>query len=169
MKESEIKILKVHVDAVLAALEKAGATRDFEEEMEVLYFDHPDERIRKANELLRLRKIGNRIEFVYKKNLRVEDGVKVADEYEVAVSNFETARMILEASGLQVAKSYTKKRTQYRADGAIFCLDRYEGLDPYLEIEASDTSIIEEWIVTLGLQKNERSTATMDELIEQKG
>lgn len=150
------------------ALNAAGAECLYSGEMEVIYFDREDHKIHEANELLRLRRLGEKVELTYKKNLRIEDECKVADEFEVTVSSFEGMREILQSLGFKVAKDYRKIRHHFRQGQVQFVIDEYAGLRPYLEIEAPSNYGIEEWIIDLGLQNKERSTKTFDQLLEDK-
>lgn len=165
MQEIEIKLLEIDADAVIAALESAGAKRVFYGDMQVIYFDYPDGHIKNANELMRLRKKGDRVEMVYKKNLRIENGHKVADEYEVIISDFDTGRAILQSLGLKEAKTYQRHRTQYEIDGVSFMIDEFPGIPVYMEIEGSSQNI-ENWVERLELGNCERSTETFDQLAE---
>lgn len=167
MRECEVKILGVEVEALKVALITAGAECVFSGKMEVCYFDHTDERIRKAGELFRLRRLGERVELTYKRDFREEGGCKIAEELEVTVSDFDQAQRIILAAGFKLAKSYRKIRHHFKKNQVQFVIDEYPGLDPYLEIEASTPHGVEEWIMDLGLQNFTRSTKTFDQLLEE--
>lgn len=165
MRECEVKILGVEVEGLKKALINAGAECVFSGMMEVCYFDHSDNRIRKAGELFRLRRMGERVELTYKRDFREEGGCKMAEELEVTVSDFEEAQRIILATGLKLAKTYSKLRHHFKKNQVHFVIDEYPGLDPYLEIEASTPHGVEEWIMDLGLQNLPRSTKTFDQLL----
>lgn len=168
MKECEVKILGIDVKKVVDDLLAAGAHCVFSGEMEVYYFDYEDGRIKNSNELCRLRRLGNKVELVYKKNLKEVNGFKVADEYQVEVSDLENAKTIFLSLGMKISKKYFKKRQHFVIGEATFVIDEHPDLEPYLEIEADTEHGIEEWILDLGLGEFERSTKTFDDLLEGK-
>ncbi|MBU2523908.1 class IV adenylate cyclase [Patescibacteria group bacterium] len=166
MTECEVKILGIDKDQLIAKLEAAGAKLLFSGELDVYYYDTADGDIRAKNELLRLRKIGDqKVELVYKKNRREENGCKVLDEHEIEVSDFDEARIILESLGYGVRKNYVKTRTEYEFEDLKFVIDEFEGVPAYLEIEG-ETGQIDEWVKKLDLGDYERSAETLDELMK---
>lgn len=169
MKELELKFLEVDKVAIVEKLKAVGARLLVDAILRTVYFDTPDGKIKKANELLRLRTFGDKLELCFKKNMRIEDGCKVYDETETHVSDFDATVEILGSLGYFPAISYEKKRTEYMLDdGTKFEIDEFHGVPVFVEVEAVSSRRIEEIAATFDLNEYERSHLTGEELLKQK-
>ena len=87
-----------------------------------LRFDDTEGGLRNAHRVLRLRQ-DDKARLTYKGPGSVEGGARLREELEFTVSDFETARKLLEALGYQVMLVYEKYRTTYALGGCEVTLD----------------------------------------------
>jgi len=167
MKEIEIKIIEINRNKVEDHLATLGAAKTFDGDIETWFFDFQDDRITRARNLLRLRRIGDKTDLTFKK-FSESQSAKVRDEYEVVVSDFESMRLILESVGLFPTKRMRKHRTSYTLkSGVEVDIDKYAGeyshIPELLEIEGEDVETIHLHAKLLGFQPEEcRSWTTFD-------
>jgi adenylate cyclase class 2 len=149
MKEIEVKILNVNKKEVEKRLLELGAEKNFNDNIDAIYYDieQPNENDKKTS--LRLRQKGDIVEFTYKHRTKTKK-IKIADEYEVKVSDFEEMKKILKALGYKITKNIKKHRTAYNIDNIHFELDTYPGEPTLLEIEAPTTKQVEKYVKLLG-------------------
>ncbi len=153
MEEIEVKILNINRRAVEDKLSRQHAEKVFEGDIETLFFDFKDGSIFRARNVLRLRREGGKSALAFKR-VHGNQEAKVADEYEVEVSNLETMKKILESLGLSATESMRKHRTSYKLSDARFVMDRYEGkydfIPEFLEIESNNVELIHKYAGLLG-------------------
>ncbi|MFH1712491.1 MAG: class IV adenylate cyclase [Patescibacteria group bacterium] len=154
MKEIEIKILEIDVDKLIVQLKELGARRVFNGKMDVNFFDFDDRRLKKSKKCLRLRQVGDKVEFTLKQKLEKKQA-KIVDEYEVCVSDFHEMKTILYELGLHTYRHYNKQRTSYVIGSTRFEIDIIEDLPAFLEIEAASVSELFEWVEKLGYKKEQ--------------
>ena len=95
---------------------------------------------RKTDEALRLRQVqdlhtGRTETRMTYKGPKLDDRSSTRMEYEITVSDLETARKLLEALEFYPAASVDKVRQTMEKDAVTVCLDRVTGLGSYLELE----------------------------------
>lgn len=185
MKEVELKVLNIDKDNLVQKLEALGAKLVYQGLMRIKYFDFPDQRIKKARELCRVRDLGDfRIEIVYKDNERIEGGCKVYDELETllhkqkaaitpqhsqdTVDDYTTLCQFLHKLGLKEWLYYEKKRWNYAYDGLHFEIDQHPKIPVYVEIEGTSFEDVHRGIQLLALHEYETSYLTTSELFHQK-
>ncbi|HLN89632.1 MAG TPA: class IV adenylate cyclase [Candidatus Binatia bacterium] len=155
MEEIEVKILEVNRALIEKKLERLGAKKVFDGEVETLFFDFQDGSIIKQKNVLRLRKEQDKIELTYKK-VHVTKTAKTAEEYSVEVSSIETVEKILKNLGLKVIERTQKHRISYILDIARFDFDRYSAnydyIPEFLEIEAKNTDSLYKYAELLGFK-----------------
>jgi adenylate cyclase class 2 len=93
-----------------------------------------------SGKLLRLRQ-DSRARVTYKGPGSEEGGVRLRQELEFTVSDFDTARALFEALGYQVYMMYEKYRTTYQLKNVEVALDEMPTGD-FLEIEGPDSESI---------------------------
>lgn len=168
MKELEVKILEVDRDRIEEILANLRAKRVFDGEIETLLFDFKDGKIAKAKDVLRLRKEKNEIELTYKTVLS-DQGVKVAEECTVEVSDLERMKKILECLGLSVVECMQKHRVSYSLHDLHFDIDRYTGdyghIPEFLEIEAKSIDLIHKYADLLGFKAKDCLPWSTNELL----
>jgi len=144
----------------------------------VRYFDFPDERIKNARDLLRLRTFvfddktaAPYTEFVYKTYKGVRKGAKFFKEDELRFEDdkqYEKLSKILIDLGLKKTAEYEKKRIHYRWGELAFEIDEYPELPPFVEIEAASPSAIDAVVAFLELSGHEQTPETINELLARK-
>ena len=169
MQEVEVKIIAIDRTMVEAKLRDLGASKSFQGDLETVFFDLPDGSISKADNLLRLRKKGDKSELTFKKFVS-DKGAKVREEYEVTVSDFGTARIILESIGLKGFEHVRKHRISYKLkDGVTVDLDKYTGelahIPDLVEIEAKDVATLNSHLKLLGFSEEDARPWTTFDLI----
>jgi predicted adenylyl cyclase CyaB len=170
MHEVELKIVGIDRRKVEEKLESLDASKTFEGVVESMFFDFPDSSIARANNLLRLRRIGDRVELTFKKFIENENA-KVREEYEVLVSDFEKMKQILESIGLVANQRMEKHRISYALkDGVKIDLDKYSGELSYIpdlmEVEAEDIATLHSHVRFLGFKPEDGKPWTTFELID---
>ncbi len=158
MLEAEVKILGINGKEVGRQLASLGASLVFDGPIHAIYYDSPDQKVRKQKGTFRLRKEGDRAVLTYKGHVEDRDA-KVRQETEVTVSDFEGMRSILEALGFTPWLEMEKHRTSYDLSGVRFELDKYRGVYAYipefLEIEGPDVPSVHKSAALLGFRKED--------------
>ncbi|MGE5892665.1 MAG: class IV adenylate cyclase [bacterium] len=169
MEEIEVKIIGIDRRRVEEKLVTLGAKKIFDGEMHATYYDFPDKALGKAQDLLRLRKEGDKSVLVFKKFVHNE-GAKVRREYEVSVSDFNTMQSILEGLGFSPWLVMRKHRVIYQLQNAHVDLDKYHDeydfIPDFLEIEAPDIETIHQCARLLGFGIEDCKPWTAVELAE---
>jgi adenylate cyclase class 2 len=170
MKEVEVKIIEIDRGQVEAKLRSLGATKTRDDDIVTLFFDFPDNSITKAQNLLRLRRVGDKTMLTFKKFVE-NHSAKVRVETEVIVSEFESARSILQSLGLIPTLHMEKHRTSYSlASGVEVDIDKYTGryshIPTLLEIEGPDEATIYAQAKLLGFNPEKCKSWTTFDLID---
>ena len=130
-----------------------------------LRFDTRDRNMSAAFRVLRLRKdTANWL--TYKGPGWIVDGVRQREEIEFQISDFDQARVLLEALGYQVVLVYEKYRAVYEYNGTLIALDKTP-LGDFVEIEGPDAASIKALSQLLGLDWSSRIHKSYVELFEQ--
>jgi len=156
VREIEVKVLDVDQEAAVRRIQAVGARCDFDGRMHALYFDTPDRQISRRRDSLRLRREGARAVLNFKAHV-TDTGLKVRDEIETDVGNFEAARRILLALGYEVWLEMEKQRRSFSLEslpGVHFVFDKHLGahafIPEYLEIEAPSPELLRQAILVAG-------------------
>ena len=122
-------------------LSKAGAVerhaRTFEDN---LVLDDEERTLRGRGILLRLRRYGEGSTLTVKSNAAVEGGLKVRDERETEVGDYDAARALLAALGYAPVFRYQKYRTNFDLLGTVASLDETP-IGTYLELEGEQEAV----------------------------
>lgn len=157
-KEVEIKILGIDRIALEEKLVSLGAKKVFDDEIHALYYDFPDDAIRRKGCALRLRREGKKSVFTLKKDLESTEA-KIREEHEIEVSDFNGMKHLLETLGMNAWLEVKKHRTSYKFRGVRFEIDAYHDaysyIPQFLEIEGHDIETIYAYAELLGFKKNE--------------
>jgi adenylate cyclase, class 2 len=129
-----------------------------------LRFDTPDEALKHKLHLLRLRQ-DNHATLTFKGRSDIAQGVLDRVEIEVEVSDFKTARQILEALGYAVTFIYEKYRAMYALDKTLVTLDETP-LGNFVEIEGPDAETLQSVARLLGLNWEVRALQNYSDLFE---
>ncbi len=157
--EIELKFFIPDLDPLRARIRSQGAVctarRYFEHNVR---YETADERLRRGNCLLRLRK-GRGATLTFKSPPPAADPrFKVYRELEVAVDDFDAMDAILRALGFTVRQIYQKWRETWQLADAVLCLDSMPFGD-FLEIEGPPASIMQT-VSALGLRWENRILAS---------
>lgn len=167
MKEIEVKVLDVKPEEVRAKLKQFGAKKVFEGEVQAIYFDYPEEKLTKAGNLLRLRKVGDKVELCYKGS-KEKSKLKIMEEIETNTASFDETSKILEKIGLKRLSEAKKHRESYIIGKVKFEIDTYEKIPAFLEIEAPTEQEIIEYIKKLGYTMEQTTNLSGYQLLGEK-
>lgn len=148
--EYEGKILDIDVAKVTEAILAIGARQTGEYQFRRYVFDVVPAR---PGTWVRLRTNGQNTTLTVKEI--AHDGVDGTSEWETAVDDFDTTLTILKKSGLMPKGYQENRRTEFTLGGALFAMDYWPQLQPYLEIEASDKATVEALTERLGFRADE--------------
>ncbi len=138
--ETEAKFYIEHPDALQKRIESLGATVSEPRVLETnLRFDTPDRDLRHLGYVLRLRQ-DKRARMTFKDGEQAQGGAFNRRELEFTVSDFDTAKELLQALGYEVSFTYEKYRTTYKLDGAEIMLDEMP-YGNFVEIEGPEDAI----------------------------
>ena len=153
--EQEVKFHIPDLPGLQEKLEGLGAEleqpRTYERN---LRFDTSEGDLSATYQVLRLR-YDTRSRLTYKGPSVLDREVNARQELEVEVSDFETAREILESLGYEVVVIYEKHRSAYMLGNVEVSLDEMP-FGTFIEIEGPDTDSIRGTAEKLGLVWNER-------------
>ncbi len=139
--ETEVKFHVSDPDAVRRNLQVLGAESRGRCGEHNVRFDTPDERLRRARSLLRLRQ-DRACTLTFKAPAPAADpAFKQMTELEVQVGEFERMQAILSALGFTPMQVHEKRRESYRLPDAIFCLDELP-YGHFLEIEGEPEAVL---------------------------
>jgi len=170
--EIEVKYYIADLPALEAKLKHLGAQIVQQRLHEInLRFDTPDEELKRAFKVLRLRQ-DKAARLTYKGPSHYQEGARLRQEIEFEVSDFEAARRFLEALGYQVSMMYEKYRAAYELDGVEITLDELPYGD-FAELEGPNTNSLRTVNRKLGLDWDARAgdsyTVLFDHLREVMG
>lgn len=129
-----------------------------------LRFDTPGGQLTQQSIILRLRRDAA-CHLTYKAGNTFLEGVSQRREIEFEVSDFEAARVFLEALGYQVNMVYEKYRAVYRLEGVLITLDEIP-FGSFIEIEGPDGDSIRETSQKLGLTWDARILGSYTDLFQ---
>jgi adenylate cyclase class 2 len=154
-KEIEVKFYLSDAPRFFQRLEALGAGCQQPRVYEAnLRFDTPDRQLSRSLRALRLR-MDTAARMTYKGPPLEDAGARLRQELEFTVSDFDTARSLLEALGYQVVVMYEKYRTTYRLDELVITLDEMP-FGIFAEIEGPGGEAIQEAARQLGLDWEQR-------------
>lgn len=142
--EYELKYLNPDLDGLRGRLEVIGAMKvagPYYEEN--LVFDYEDRSLKAQGILLRLRQKGGKDAVLTVKRPSDADQdsrLKVLEEHETKVSDFEATRMVLETLGYAVAFRYDKVREKWHLNGVDICMDTLPFGD-FVELEGPEQNV----------------------------
>lgn len=148
--ESEVKFYVQDLPAIEQRLKELAAILVQPRTFEInLRFDTPDLDLSRNLRVLRLRQ-DTAARMTFKGPAHGSEGVRVRQEIEFIVEDFETARALLEALGYEVSMGYEKFRTVYDLGEVHITLDELP-YGNFVEIEGPDPESILDVNLDLGL------------------
>ncbi|MEO0107730.1 MAG: class IV adenylate cyclase [candidate division WOR-3 bacterium] len=152
-KEIEVKILEVERGRLEGILLSLGAKKVFDSEMTALFFAPRAGSAVQPSGVLRLRQEADQA-FLVLKQPATYQGAKIREELQVQVSDFFTARQILESLGFQATAQVRKHRVQYDLGCVSFAFDQYlddlAHIPEFLEIEGPSLGLVLRHAALLG-------------------
>lgn len=167
MREIEVKFEIEDIETIRHKIESIGARYEGMYPQIDIWFDTPDEALKKKGCGLRLRLQGEEATLTLKEKLVVGKSVREGEEHEIEVGDFDKAKEILEKLGFQERLSYQKEREEWVIENVSIVLDRVENLGVFLELEGAKEDI-EEVIKKLGLEKAQRITEHYGQIYEKR-
>lgn len=145
--ECEIRILDVDVDEVINKLNELGAKKVGEYDFKrYVYGIIPEQK----GKFIRLRTDGKKTMLAYKE--KSYTSMSSTKELEMEIEDFSKAHMFLKSIGFEENKYIENKRITYSFGEVEIDIDCYPMIPPYVEIEASNEDIVNEFIDKLGLR-----------------
>lgn len=167
--EIETKVLEIDRVLVAQKLRALGASEvqnvrlivDWYSPADILGDTHPW--------YLRVRSFGEeKAEISWKSLPKIIGNTRHSEEITVPVSDFETAKSILDALGFKNYAHQEKDRLSFVYKAWNFDIDQYPGMPCYLEIEGNSHEHVNEAIRLLGLETHESISEGERKLIEEK-
>ena len=156
--EIEVKVLEINRADVEARLNAIGAKMVFDGKIHALYFDLPDQRLKKSGLTLRLRMEDRKAVLTLKTDI-AHAAAKVREELETEINDFAVMRQILETMGFSPWLVMKKHRTSYELLDAHVDIDRYQDdfsyIPEFLEIEGKDIHAVYRAAEALGFSTHE--------------
>ncbi|PID31471.1 adenylate cyclase [Candidatus Saccharibacteria bacterium] len=162
--EIEAKILNINPIEIRQKLLDLGAKKIGQYDFRRYVFDTIPAA---SNRWIRLRSNGALTTMTVKEiEADTVDGTK---EWEVDVSDMDTALIILEKIGLKPRGYQENKREEYDLDGSQITIDFWPKLKPYIEIESQKPADITKIAKRLGYSEGELVTSNTLELYQEIG
>jgi adenylate cyclase, class 2 len=153
--ELEVKFAVPGLQPFADRLQALGAVQTQPRLYEInLRFDTAEGSLEAAKRVLRLRQ-DSQARLTYKGPGQIVDGIHQRVELEFSVSDFDSARLFLEALGYRVSWMYEKYRQAYALGEVTITLDEMP-FGGFLEIEGPDAARIQDTAGALGLDWEER-------------
>jgi len=168
MLETELKILEINKEEITKKLLSLGATPTSRELYIEEAFDYKNKRIKKSNQLCRLRQQGKIIKLTHKGPKQKSKKFSITKETEIEVSDYSKTKKILENLGLSSYRYREKYRTKFKYNNLIIELDEHPKIPPYIEIEGSKENILNT-IEKLGYTISDTTTITASEVLKKYG
>jgi adenylate cyclase class 2 len=127
------------VEARLRVLEGAGAVRLGTVHERNYVLDTPNDDLRARDERLRIREVDGRggVQVTWKGPASVRRGVRRREEREFHADDRDACVAVLANLGLRPVRSYSKRRTSWRLNDVIVCLDHLP-FGTFVEVEFTD-------------------------------
>ncbi len=169
MHEIETKVLEIDKDLILAKLENLGAIRVKDTRLTVDWYC-TEEALKGSHPwYLRVRSTTDGKNEITWKSLETFVGnTRQSKEVNIDVSDFNNAKLILEAIGLVHYAHQEKDRVSFTYKDWIFDLDQYPKMPAYLEIEGSSEEHVGEAIKLLDLVEYEALSQGETKLIRER-
>lgn len=170
MKEIELKKLEINPEFIESKILALGGLQTFEGKLIAIYFDYEDSSFRNKKNTLRLRKEGEKSFLTFKQFVESND-VKIREENQVEVSDFNTTFLILKGLGYLPKFEIKKYRKSFSINNEIHIeidthTDNLSFIPTLMEFEASDVEILYRYIKLFGYEKKDLVDWNAFELIK---
>ncbi len=153
--EIEAKVKVSALATITEKLKKLGADHLRDIKQADTYFMDSNNQLSLNDCGLRIRREiddGSETAMVTFKGARTKSQYKSRPEYESGISDAAMGEKIFESLGYSKRITIQKKRSIWRIDDCLVCLDELPRLGCFVEIEGPDENIITEILAKLGLQ-----------------
>lgn len=164
MEEIEVKIIEIDPVEIIRKLQKLGAIKVFDGEMNSIYFDHNGE-FKKSKKTLRLRQKGDACILTFKRK-KEDTEARVNEELETQVQDFETARKIFKSLGFQEVSVGMRRRISYKIKKSLVEIDFYPNIPSSLEVESPDKEELKQIVQLLGYSMEQTKKWSGKKLME---
>lgn len=162
--EIEGKILDVNPPEIKARLKKLGAKRVDDYFFKRYVFDVVPAH---KNKWIRLRTDGKKTTLTVKE--LIDDSTEGTREWEIEISSFDTAVLILKEMGITPRGYQENRRCLYEYKGAEISIDEWPKIPPYIEIEAKTTNQIKKIALELGYDTDSVTGKNTEKIYSQYG
>lgn len=162
--EYEVKFFPVDHDDIRAKLKEAGATIKTPLRLmrRAVYSDHYNSGMKCS--YVRVRDEGNKITMSAKFHTP-NNGAESWRELETTVADFETAKSIIECTGLESkGEQQNKRETWQMPDGTLVELETWPNLPPYLEVEGDSVEAVKKTAAILELNWDDHISDSVSKL-----
>ena len=167
MIELELKAVVADPDALVARLRAFGAREEFAGRLKDRRFDFADARLLGKDEVIRVREYRGengdvQTSLEWKGPESHTAGYKQREEIGVETGDAETLVAILARLGLQQVRTIEREIRQFRLDGAVVRMERYEQMDDLVEVEGEGPDI-ERAISQMGIPRDHYTADSLTE------
>ena len=172
----EIRIIDINVEEMRKKLLNINASKVKEENQINNIYDFSDRRLLTNNGYARIRTVkdeitNSTIHYITTKKLISQEKYKIMEEHESEIKDELAAKGIFESLGLSLIQSIEKYRESYKYKNTLIEIDINEKKFcpfPYIEIESSDETEIQEVVTLLGYSLSDTTSKSIYEIIESK-
>lgn len=173
-REIEVKVLNIDIEKMKEKLESLGG-KLINHEFQTNYTFVPKDEVGFSNGYLRIRETiytngdDKEIELTFKEVKNVDD-VRINNEYTTHIDSVTMMIKIFEHIGLEIEYQGKKERMSYSYKNQRFDIDIWDKEtypEPYMEIEFTNQSMIDEIIEDLGIDKANVTNKSITELREE--
>lgn len=169
MHEIETKILEVNTKDIIKRLNDIGATEIQNTRLYVDWYCPKGAMTTSHPWYLRVRKTSDgKSEISWKSLEKFVGNTRQSQEININVSDFEKAKDLLSAIGLEHYAHQEKDRISFKYKDWNFDLDQYPGMPAYLEIEGTSEEHVGEAILLLELENHEALSQGETKLIRER-
>ncbi|MCB2359497.1 class IV adenylate cyclase [Clostridium estertheticum] len=176
MKEIELRIIDIDVKEIREKLLSLNCIKVKQEDQINNIYDFSDKRLLLGKGYARIRTVkdnlkNSTIHYITTKKLISQEKYKIMDEHESEIKDEIAARGIFEALGLELMQSIKKYRESYKYKNTLIEIDINEKdfcPFPYIEIESSSESEIEEVVKLLGYSLADTTSKSIYEILKAK-
>ncbi len=140
MKEIELKFAVRDFSPIRTKLRSLGAALLWKGREENWFYSRSNSNLQGKRRVLRIR-TSDISKLTLKTNKHISKGVKVADEYEVAIDNPTLMKKILTETGFSKTFEYSKTREHWKLGNSFVELDTLRDDRKFVEIESTHTGI----------------------------
>lgn len=175
VKEFETRIINIDVDNIRTKLNQINATKVKEENQINNLFDFGDRRLLSNKGYARIRIVEDLIKnnnryYMTTKKLLSQDKYKVMEENETEILDSKAGENIFKSLGLELVQSVKKYRESYKYKNTLVEIDINEKSFcpfPYIEIETSDDTELEEVVKLLGYTMEDTTSKTIYDILKE--